>query len=103
MSFAVGVRVEKHVALQTQPLDTRGALSVNRGDPTDAAGLYRHKQQPVKHQQKQSANFRMNSRFKALGCHTLLGFLYLVPLVIGSGGVAVKEVITGVTEWLTVT
>lgn len=60
-------------------------------------------QTAVKHQQKQSANFRMNSRFRALVCHTLLGFLYLVPLVIGSGGVAVKEVITGVTEWLTVT
>lgn len=54
VSLAVGVRVEKHVALQTQPLDTRGALSVNRGNPTDAAGLCRHKQQPVKRQQKQT-------------------------------------------------
>lgn len=35
--------------------------------------------------------------------HTLLGFLYFVSLVIGFGGVVVKEVIAGVTQRLIVT
>lgn len=69
MSFTVRVTVEKHVTLQTQPLDTCGALSVNRRNPTDAAGLYRHKQ-TVKNQQKQTPSFRscsrMTSCFKSL-------------------------------------
>lgn len=42
MSFAVRVRVEEHVAIQTQALNTRGALSVYRCKPTDAAVLYTH-------------------------------------------------------------
>lgn len=41
MSFAVGVRVEKQVTFPTQPLDARGALSVNGGNPADAAGFYK--------------------------------------------------------------
>lgn len=41
MSFAVRVRMEELVAVQTQLLDAGGALSVDGRNATDGAGLCR--------------------------------------------------------------
>ena len=100
VSFAVGVRVEKHVALQTQPLDTCGALSVNRGNPTDAAGLCRETNTQRRQVKATKTHVVYWTPVSKLIWRTIFGFLYFISLVSGSGGVAVIEVIARVTEWL---
>lgn len=127
MPFAVRVRVEEPVTLQTQPLDTCGALSVHSGKTTDGTGLFRVQKHEKKKQKrgikltkthfsalvvspwfisfiKQVINmFLITILTSNMAYSTLFGALYSVPLVIGSGGVAVEEVIACITERFIVT
>lgn len=87
MTFAVRVGVKEQVALLTQLEDTGGTVSVDV-QPTDAAGVWEDRDTGWER--------RFPEEELAPRQPTLLGLP--VSLVIGSGRVAVKQVVAGVAE-----
>lgn len=100
VTFAVRMGVKEQVALQTQLQDTSGTMRVNV-QPTDATGLCKceHRQQ-MRNEVKSQCFLE---EFFFLKQQTLLGLLYLISFVTGSGWMPVIEVIAGITKGRTVT
>lgn len=99
------MRVVEHVAFQTQPLDAGEALGVDWGDATDAAELCKDGGEKKKTKQfspRKRKEKKRKDRKSEIVRVTILCLRYALPLVIGSGRMAVEEVVAGVTQKLVI-